>query len=152
MDRALAVTITITGDYLVVVAPHSESFTNRASKLHGKWNGHAWIFKAKRLEKVKALCLELFTVVEMEEAPVFEMDDDVTELEGEITNPSIDLKEDETTAITVVTKRGSKPESNPVKPVIRELNSFEDKTAIMAEINRLRNRIRELEKQLKAMS
>lgn len=152
MNDALTVTITITGDYLVVIAPHSESFTNRAHELRGKWNGHAWVFKAKRLEKVKALCLELFEAVEMEEADVFVIDDDGTEMEGEITNPSIGIKENETTAITQVAKRGSGPETNPVKPVIREMNTFEDKTAIMAEINRLRKRIRELEKQLKGIS
>lgn len=125
--------ITRAADKLVVIVPHAQAFASRAHALHGKWNGHAWIFAAARLEAVEALCVELFDAVEVTEAPSFDLNA-VTALEGEITVPGLD--EDEPTAVTAVSGRGAREypgsdscsgsdsdsESRPVHRVWRELD------------------------------
>jgi hypothetical protein len=134
--------ITRAADKLVVIVPHAQAFASRAHALHGKWNGHAWIFAAAQLEAVEALCVELFDAVEVTEAPPFDLNA-VTALDGEITVPGLD--EDEPTEVSALSGRdaredsgsNSDSESRPVHRVWRELEQRDAPAAEDADATRM---------------
>jgi len=163
MSTASKATITLAGEVLVVITPHTPDFPEAARRLHGRWNGHAWVFAACQLEQVEALCLQTFDAVEVENVPAFEMpetdDDELTGTGAEVTIPGLTEgeEEEEDTAVTQVERRdrgsnsASDSESAPVRMVIREVGAraaervaIEDRERanIEAEIDRLTKRLR----------
>ena len=160
MSRESKATITISGEVVVVITPHTEAFPEQARKLHGRWNGHAWVFKASQLDQVEALCLQFFAAVEFEQAPAYAMpepDPEETDAGGrEVTIPGLTEEEDggeDITAVTQVKSAGSASdsESAPVRMVIREVADQaaqradierRERATIEAEIDKLTKRLR----------